>query len=78
MTAHGSIDRAIGDAPSSIEGLDRLEAALAEGADINALLAAQQERHGHDCDANAVPYTSDGALGHGWECGICGRFLQAG
>lgn len=33
---------------------------------------------GHNCDENAVPYTSDGALGHGWECGICGRFLQAG
>jgi len=34
--------------------------------------------HGHDCDENAVPYESDGALGHGWECGICGKFLQAG
>ena len=32
----------------------------------------------HDCDDNAVPYESDGALGHGWECGICGKFLQAG
>lgn len=32
----------------------------------------------HDCDENAVPYTSDGALGHGWECGLCGKFLQAG
>ena len=32
----------------------------------------------HDCDDNAVPYESDGALGHGWECGICGMFLQAG
>lgn len=32
----------------------------------------------HDCDENAVPYASDGALGHGWECGICGAFLQAG
>lgn len=25
-----------------------------------------------------VPYESDGALGHGWECGRCGAFLQAG
>jgi hypothetical protein len=32
----------------------------------------------HNCEENAVPYKSDGALGHGWECGICGRFLQAG
>jgi len=32
----------------------------------------------HDCDDNAVPYESDGALGHGFECGICGKFLQAG
>lgn len=32
----------------------------------------------HDCWENAVPYVSNGALGHGWECGICGNFLQAG
>lgn len=32
----------------------------------------------HDCDENAVPYVSDGPLGHGWECGRCGKFLQAG
>lgn len=32
----------------------------------------------HDCDANGVPYTSDGPLGHGWECGVCHAFLQAG
>lgn len=32
----------------------------------------------HKCDDHAVPYESDGALGHGWECGLCGRFLQAG
>lgn len=32
----------------------------------------------HDCYENAVPYKSDGPLGHGWECGLCGRFLQAG
>lgn len=32
----------------------------------------------HKCDEHAVPYESDGALGHGWECGFCGRFLQAG
>ena len=37
--------------------------------------AADEE---HDCWANAVPYTSDGPLGHGWECGVCGEFLQAG
>ena len=32
----------------------------------------------HNCDDNAVPYVSDGPLGHGFECGICGKFLQAG
>lgn len=32
----------------------------------------------HNCDENAVPYESDGPLGHGWECGVCGAFLQAG
>jgi len=32
----------------------------------------------HNCIENAVTYESDGALGHGWECGICGKFLQAG
>lgn len=32
----------------------------------------------HDCMENAVQYESDGVLGHGWECGVCGDFLQAG
>lgn len=32
----------------------------------------------HDCEAEPVQYRSDGALGHGFECGICGAFLQAG
>lgn len=32
----------------------------------------------HDCWENAVPYSSDGPIGHGWECGVCGEFLQAG
>ena len=32
----------------------------------------------HRCFDYAVPYESDGALGHGWECGRCGKFLQAG
>jgi hypothetical protein len=32
----------------------------------------------HDCDKSAVPYKSKGALGHGWECGVCHKFLQAG
>ena len=32
----------------------------------------------HNCEAEAVPYESTGALGHGWECGVCGKFLQAG
>lgn len=32
----------------------------------------------HNCMAHATLYQSDGALGHGWECGLCGSFLQAG
>ena len=36
------------------------------------------ELEAHACMDNAVPYESDGALGHGWECGVCGAFLQAG
>ena len=32
----------------------------------------------HDCKEHAVLYESEGALGHGWECGKCGAFLQAG
>lgn len=29
-------------------------------------------------DPEPVPYVSDGPLGHGWDCGRCGGFLQAG
>lgn len=39
------------------------------------------EEMGRACncaDPMPVPYESDGALGHGWECGKCGGFLQAG
>lgn len=32
----------------------------------------------HDCWDHPVPYVSDGPLGHGFECGLCGGFLQAG
>jgi hypothetical protein len=33
----------------------------------------------HDCMDYAQTYSSsDGPLGHGWECGRCGAFLQAG
>ena len=40
---------------------------------------AERRGQSHDCWDNAVPYTnSGGALGHGWECGVCGKFLQAG
>lgn len=36
-------------------------------------------QHGdHDCMEHAVQCTTDGPLGHGWECGRCGNFLQAG
>lgn len=36
------------------------------------------ETFAHDCEEHPVPYVSDGPLGHGFECGICGAFLQAG
>lgn len=32
----------------------------------------------HDCFENAIQYQGDGPLGHGWVCGKCGKFLQAG
>jgi len=32
----------------------------------------------HDCGEHPVEYESDGPLGHGFECGVCGCFLQAG
>ena len=32
----------------------------------------------HKCDDFATYVETDGALGHGWDCGLCGRFLQAG
>jgi hypothetical protein len=32
----------------------------------------------HDCHEHAYPHPTDGPLGHGWSCGICGAFLQAG
>ena len=41
-------------------------------------LKAQNTTPEHNCEDNAVPYESDGALGHGFECGVCGKFLQAG
>ena len=32
----------------------------------------------HDCFDYPEPYVSDGPLGHGFMCGRCGAFLQAG
>lgn len=32
----------------------------------------------HDCMDHAYPHDTDGPLGHGWSCGVCGEFLQAG
>lgn len=32
----------------------------------------------HDCWDEAIEYRIDGPIGHGWECGVCGTFLQAG
>jgi hypothetical protein len=41
-------------------------------------LAERAGEPAHNCWDDAVPYVSDGPLGHGWECGTCGAFLQAG
>lgn len=32
----------------------------------------------HNCWEEAVQVKTDGPIGHGWECGKCGAFLQAG
>ena len=32
----------------------------------------------HMCMEHAVPISTDGPIGHGWECSLCGSFLQAG
>ena len=36
--------------------------------------------HDHDCWDDAQPYEFEehGRRYHGWECGICGKFLQSG
>ena len=60
---------------------EALVRALTAGAGPSDITVRRVEPSGprpHDCEAHAVPYTSDGPLGHGWECGICGAFLQAG
>jgi hypothetical protein len=54
-----------------------LQAAIDSGK-LQIIAVKCEPKSDHDCDDNAVPYKSDGALGHGWECGICGKFLQAG
>ncbi len=47
--------------------------------ELEAQLKARSETLApHNCEQYARPYFSNGALGHGWECGRCGRFLQAG
>jgi hypothetical protein len=44
--------------------------------DFRAPRACTEEDHARM--EHAVPCTTDGPLGHGWECGRCGAFLQAG
>lgn len=45
---------------------------------LRVITNSQADLDDHDCNEYAQPYTSDGPLGHGWECGRCGAFLQAG
>jgi excinuclease UvrABC nuclease subunit len=40
--------------------------------------ALATRKQDHDCIAYAKPCFTDGPLGHGWKCGRCGSFLQAG
>ena len=42
------------------------------------LSADRPEEEEHDCMEHAYPHGTDGPLGHGWSCGVCGEFLQAG
>jgi len=48
------------------------------GATEEALAESGTEPPPYDCWESPVPYESDGPLGHGWECGVCGAFLQGG
>jgi hypothetical protein len=52
--------------------------AVEAGATAAAVAESDTPVPDHDGWENAVPYVSDGPLGHGWECGVCGEFLQAG
>lgn len=54
------------------------DAAAIAALDAAAALLIPADPADHVCEDNAVPYVSDGPLGHGWECGVCGSFLQAG
>lgn len=42
------------------------------------LLLALRDVPAHRCDDHPTYILTDGPLGHGWECEVCGRFLQAG
>lgn len=63
----------------TIEISVRAETAKVRAGERAAKIAAEGiQVAAHSCDAEAVQYVSEGALGHGWECGVCGAFLQAG
>lgn len=52
-----------------------------EQVDDGPQLAADQLTVGevlHKCDEFSTYIEWDGPLGHGWECGLCGRLLQVG
>ena len=54
------------------------DAAVEAGARAALVSAGELDVPPHDCNEHAVPYHSNGPLGHGFECQICGCFLQAG
>ena len=59
------------------EGKKRAKAARSRARQRDRVEAEAVEAD-HNCWENAVPYESDGPLGHGWECGICGALIQVG
>ena len=55
-----------------------LNAGTVDWGEIDAVVESWLSEAEHDCSDWAGPVTTDGPLGHGWACGKCGAFLQAG
>ena len=55
-----------------------MSAGTVDWGEIDAVVESWVTEADHDCMDWAGPVTTGGPLGHGWACGHCGRFLQAG